>query len=85
VLLVEFAFKMGSDRELNHSFLHRHFSTNLSTPSTSALVQSLFSPQSSSLVMAASHPHLFQPSIADKNEIRDLVTSYFFLDREVLQ
>jgi hypothetical protein len=35
--------------------------------------------------MAASHPHLFQPSVADENEIRNLVKSYFLPDREVLQ
>jgi hypothetical protein len=41
--------------------------------------------QSSSLAMAASHPHLFQPSVVDENEIRKLVVSHFLPDREVLQ
>jgi hypothetical protein len=35
--------------------------------------------------MAASHPHLFQPSITDENEIHKLVENYFLPDREVLQ
>jgi hypothetical protein len=35
--------------------------------------------------MATSHPHLFQPSVADDGEIRKLVVSYFLPDREVLQ
>jgi hypothetical protein len=35
--------------------------------------------------MAASHPHLFQPSIVDESEIRKLVVNYFLLDRAVLQ
>jgi hypothetical protein len=35
--------------------------------------------------MAASHPHLFQPSVADENEICKLIQSYFLLYREVLQ
>jgi hypothetical protein len=30
-------------------------------------------------------PHLFQPSIADKNEIRKLVANHFLPDHEVLQ
>jgi hypothetical protein len=43
------------------------------------------SPQSSSLSMAASHPHLFQPSVTDDGEIRNLIASYFLPNREVLQ
>jgi hypothetical protein len=35
--------------------------------------------------MAASHPHLFQPSVSDENEIRKLVTSHFLPDHVVLQ
>jgi hypothetical protein len=35
--------------------------------------------------MAASHPHLFQLSVADKKEIRNLVVSHFLHDRTVLQ
>jgi hypothetical protein len=35
--------------------------------------------------MAASHPHLFHPSVADENEICKLIKSYFLSDREVLQ
>jgi hypothetical protein len=35
--------------------------------------------------MAATHPHLFQPSVSDENEIRKLVANHFLLDREVLQ
>jgi hypothetical protein len=35
--------------------------------------------------MAASHPHLFQPSVADEGKIRKLVACYFLLDREELQ
>jgi hypothetical protein len=35
--------------------------------------------------MAASHPHLFQPSIIDEIEIHKLVVNYFFLDHAVLQ
>jgi hypothetical protein len=35
--------------------------------------------------MAASHPHLFQQSIADENKIRKLVKNHFLLDRVVLQ
>jgi hypothetical protein len=41
--------------------------------------------QSSSHAMAASHPHLFQPSVTNEGEIRKLVVSYFLPDREVLQ
>jgi hypothetical protein len=67
-------FKSGSDRELNHCILRRHFSLNLPC-----------SPQSSSLPLAASHPHLFQPSIIDEGEIHKLTASCFLSDREVLQ
>jgi hypothetical protein len=35
--------------------------------------------------MAASHPHLFQPSVTDKSTICKLSVSYFVPDREVLQ
>jgi hypothetical protein len=35
--------------------------------------------------MAASHPHLFQPSITDESEVCKLIASYFLPDREVLQ
>jgi hypothetical protein len=35
--------------------------------------------------MAASHPHLFQPFIADENEIWKLIASHFLPNREVLQ
>jgi hypothetical protein len=35
--------------------------------------------------MAASHPHLFQSSIADESEIRKLVVNHFLLDCVVLQ
>jgi hypothetical protein len=35
--------------------------------------------------MAASHPHLFQQSVADESEIHQLVTNYFLLDRVMLQ
>jgi hypothetical protein len=35
--------------------------------------------------MAASHPHLFQPSVSDENEIRKLVASHFLPDHAVLQ
>jgi hypothetical protein len=35
--------------------------------------------------MAASHPHLFQPSVVDKKEIRKLVANYFLPDRTMLQ
>jgi hypothetical protein len=35
--------------------------------------------------MAASHPHLFQPSIADESEIHKLVTDHFLPDCAVLQ
>jgi hypothetical protein len=35
--------------------------------------------------MATSHPHLFQPSIANEDEICKLVLSHFLPDREVLQ
>jgi hypothetical protein len=35
--------------------------------------------------MATSHPHLFQPSIANKGEIHKLVVSHFIPDHEVLQ
>jgi hypothetical protein len=35
--------------------------------------------------MAASHLHLFQPSIANKNEIHKLVVGHFLPDRAVLQ
>jgi hypothetical protein len=38
-----------------------------------------------SLAMAASHPHLFQPSVANENEICKLFASHFLLDRTVLQ
>jgi hypothetical protein len=35
--------------------------------------------------MVASHPHLFQLSIADESEIRMLIANYFLLDCAVLQ
>jgi hypothetical protein len=35
--------------------------------------------------MAASHPHLFQMSIADENEIHKLVANHFLPDCTVLQ
>jgi hypothetical protein len=35
--------------------------------------------------MAASHPHLFQQSIADESEIIKLVKNHFLSDRVVLQ
>jgi hypothetical protein len=35
--------------------------------------------------MAASHPHLFQPSLIDESEIHKLVVNHFLLDRTVLQ
>jgi hypothetical protein len=43
------------------------------------------SPQSSSLAMVTSHPHLFQPSVVDEGEIRKLIANYFLHDCEVLQ
>jgi hypothetical protein len=43
-------------------------------------------PQSNLLpAMAASHPHLFQSSVADESEIYKLVANHFLLDRAVLQ
>jgi hypothetical protein len=41
--------------------------------------------RSFSPAMAASHPHLFQPSVADESEIRKLVANHFLLDCVVLQ
>jgi hypothetical protein len=35
--------------------------------------------------MATSHPHLFQPSVSDENEVRNLVAYHFLPDRTVLQ
>jgi hypothetical protein len=35
--------------------------------------------------MAASHPHLFQPSVVDESEICNLVVNHFLLDRAILQ
>jgi hypothetical protein len=35
--------------------------------------------------MAASHPHLFQTSVADESEIHKLVTNHFLPDHAVLQ
>jgi hypothetical protein len=35
--------------------------------------------------MVASHPHLFQSSIADESEIRILVANQFLLNRVMLQ
>jgi hypothetical protein len=57
------------------------------TPSSSAIspLISLCLPQSSSLAMATSQPHMFQPSVVDENEIRKLVVSHFLSYREVLQ
>jgi hypothetical protein len=44
------------------------------------------SPQQSLFpAMAASHPHLFQSSIADESEIHKLVVNHFLPDRVVLQ
>jgi hypothetical protein len=37
------------------------------------------------LAMAASHPHLFQSSVADESDIRKLVVNHFLPDRAVLQ
>jgi hypothetical protein len=74
-LLTESAFKRGSDREPNHSFLHCHFSSNLS-----ALIAILF-PYHGDLTPTP----IPQPSIADESEICKLIVSYFLPDREVLQ
>jgi hypothetical protein len=54
--------------------LHHHFFLNLYV-----LTVIFF------LAMAASHPHLFQPSVTDESEIRKLTASYFLPDCEVLQ
>jgi hypothetical protein len=35
--------------------------------------------------MATSHPHLFQPSVADESEICKLVANHFLLDSTILQ
>jgi hypothetical protein len=35
--------------------------------------------------MAASHPHLFQPSVTDEKEIRKVIANYFLPDRAMLQ
>jgi hypothetical protein len=60
---------------------------NSITASPAAISTSFFpcSPQSSSLAMAASHPHLFQQSVTNESEIRKLIVSYFLPGREVLQ
>jgi hypothetical protein len=57
------------------------------TPSSAAISPPIILrlPQSSSFAMAALHPHLFQPSVADENGIRKLIASHFLPDREVLQ
>jgi hypothetical protein len=44
------------------------------------LLQRLFFP-----AMAASHPYLFQPSIADESEIHKLVANHFLSDRAMLK
>jgi hypothetical protein len=36
-------------------------------------------------IMAASHPHLLQQSVADESEIRQLVVNHFLLNHAVLQ
>jgi hypothetical protein len=41
--------------------------------------------QSFSPVMAASHPHIFQPSITDEREIHKLIVNHFLPDRVILQ
>jgi hypothetical protein len=59
---------------------------NQITPSSTFMLAPLScSPQSFSLAMAASNPHLFQPSIANENETRKLVASNFHPNRVVLQ
>jgi hypothetical protein len=35
--------------------------------------------------MAASHPHLFQPSVTGESDIRKLIANHFLLDRVVIQ
>jgi hypothetical protein len=35
--------------------------------------------------MATSHPHLFEPSVADASKIQKLIVNHFVLDRFVLQ
>jgi hypothetical protein len=45
----------------------------------------LRSSQFSSLAMAASDPHLFQPLVADEGKICKLIANYFLPGREVLQ
>jgi hypothetical protein len=74
VYLDKSTFKRGSDLGPNHSLLHRLFSSNL-----------LCSPQSSALAVAASHKHLFLPSVTNENEFCKLIKSYFLLDPKVLQ
>jgi hypothetical protein len=57
------------------------------TPSSTGISPPIFQRflQSSSLAMAASHPQLFQPFIADENEICKVIAGHFLPDCEVLQ
>jgi hypothetical protein len=85
-ILSNSAFKRGSDREPDHTFLCHHFFFNFSTPFASALALASCMLQSPPpLTMAASHLHLFQPSVSDENEIRKLIVNHFLPDRVVLQ
>jgi hypothetical protein len=84
-LLVASTLKRGSDREPDHFFLYGHFFFNFSVPSTSELALTSCLQQSCPLAMTASHPHLFQSSMLDENEIRKLVANHSLPDRAVLQ
>jgi hypothetical protein len=66
----------------NH-FSRRHNLFFLLAISVSSLV--LIPCLSKALAMAASHPHLFQSSVADESEIRKLVVNHFLPDHAVLQ
>jgi hypothetical protein len=79
------AIKRGSDREPGHFVLRHHFFSNFSTPFASVLVLTSCLQQSFPLAIAVSHPHLFQPSVSNENEIRKLVVNHFLLDRAVIQ
>jgi hypothetical protein len=85
VPLTASTLKKGSDREPDHFFPRHHFFLNFLAPSASALALTSCLQQSFPLAMAASHPHLFQPSISDENEMRKLVANHFLPDHAVLQ
>jgi hypothetical protein len=82
-------YKGDLDQNPSHFLCYHFFSSSSRSPhyahftnqhSSNPLCLSLSPP-----AMDASHPHLFQRSVADENEIHKLVKNHFLPDQAVLQ